>query len=121
MLAHELWHVQRRDNLAAAVHMLVEAVFWFHPLLWWLGARLVEERERACDEEVLEMGKERQVYAESILKICEFCVESPELISRRGWFVSWRRVLRGNWISAESYCSAPRPWRLSSSRLLLAW
>jgi len=77
ILAHELWHVQRRDNLAAAVHMLVEAVFWFHPLLWWLGARLVEERERACDEEVLEMGKERQVYAESILKICEFCVESP--------------------------------------------
>ncbi|PYT70477.1 MAG: hypothetical protein DMG42_19190, partial [Acidobacteria bacterium] len=74
ILAHELWHVQRRDNLAAAVHMLVEAVFWFHPLLWWLGARLVEERERACDEEVLEMGKERQVYAESILKICEFCV-----------------------------------------------
>ena len=76
ILAHELWHVRRRDNLAAALHMLVEAIFWFHPLVWWLGVRLVEERERACDEEVLEMGSERQVYAESILKICEFCVES---------------------------------------------
>jgi bla regulator protein blaR1 len=77
ILAHELWHARRRDNLAAALHMAVEAVFWFHPLVWWLGARLVEERERACDEEVLEMGGERQVYAESILKVCEFCMASP--------------------------------------------
>src|ERR1700689_1464151 len=77
ILAHELWHVRRRDNLAAAIHMLVEAILWFHPAVWWLGARLVEERERACDEEVLELGSDRQVYAESILKICEFCVGSP--------------------------------------------
>src|SRR5438477_1762840 len=77
ILAHELWHVRRRDNLAASMHMVVEAIFWFHPLVWWLGARLVEERERACDEEVLESGSDRHVYAESILKICEFCVESP--------------------------------------------
>jgi bla regulator protein BlaR1 len=77
ILAHELWHVRRRDNLAAAVHMLVEAIFWFHPLVWWLGTRLVEERERACDEAVLESGSDRQIYAESILKICEFCVGSP--------------------------------------------
>jgi bla regulator protein blaR1 len=77
ILAHEVWHVRRRDNLAAAIHMVVEAIFWFHPLVWWLGARLVDERERACDEEVLELGSERQVYAESILKTCEFCVGSP--------------------------------------------
>jgi bla regulator protein blaR1 len=77
ILAHELWHVRRRDNLAAAIHMMVEAIFWFHPLVWWLGARLVDERERACDEEVLESGSERHVYAESILKVCEFCVGSP--------------------------------------------
>jgi uncharacterized protein (TIGR03435 family) len=77
VLAHELGHVCRRDNLTAAMHMLVEAIFWFHPLVWWLGARLVEERERACDEDVLAFGSERRVYAESILKTCEFCLESP--------------------------------------------
>jgi bla regulator protein BlaR1 len=76
ILVHELWHVRRRDNLVAAIHMLVEAIFWFHPLVWWLGARLVEERERACDEEVLASGSDRRVYAESILKTCEFCVGS---------------------------------------------
>jgi bla regulator protein BlaR1 len=77
ILVHELLHIRRHDNLAAAIHMLVEAVFWFHPMIWWMGTRLVEERERACDEQVLESGGDRQVYAESILKICEFCVGSP--------------------------------------------
>ena len=77
ILAHELCHVRRRDNLAAAAHMLVEAVFWFHPLVWWVGARLVEERERACDEEVVGRGSQPELYAESILKTCEFYLESP--------------------------------------------
>ena len=77
VLAHELCHVRRRDNLAAAVHMLVEALFWFHPLVWWLGARLIDERERTCDEEVLQAGGHAQAYAEGILKVCEFYLESP--------------------------------------------
>jgi uncharacterized protein (TIGR03435 family) len=77
IVAHELCHVRRRDNLVAAIHMMVEALFWFHPLVWWIGARMVEERERACDEEVLRMGKEPEVYAEGILKVCRFYVESP--------------------------------------------
>lgn len=77
IITHELCHVRRHDNLASALHMLIEAVFWFHPLVWWIGARLVDERERACDEEVLRLGTNPQVYAESILKVCEFYLESP--------------------------------------------
>jgi bla regulator protein blaR1 len=77
VIAHELCHVRRRDNLTAAIHMIVEAVFWFHPLVWWIGARLVEERERACDEEVLRQGSDPQVYAEGILKVCKSYLESP--------------------------------------------
>jgi len=77
ILAHEVAHVRRRDNLAALIHMLVEAVFWFHPLVWWIGARLVDERERACDEDVVGRGTEPDVYAESILKTCQFYIESP--------------------------------------------
>jgi uncharacterized protein (TIGR03435 family) len=77
ILAHELAHVRRRDNLTAAVHMVAEAVFWFHPLVWWIGGRLVDERERACDEEVLRRGIEPHVYAQGILKTCQFYVESP--------------------------------------------
>jgi bla regulator protein blaR1 len=68
VIAHELCHVRHRDNLIAAIHMFVETAFWFHPLVWWIGKRMVEERERACDEEVLRLGSEPRVYAEGILK-----------------------------------------------------
>jgi uncharacterized protein (TIGR03435 family) len=77
ILAHELAHVRRRDNLTATIHMVVETIFWFHPLVWWIRARLMEERERACDEGVLRLGSEPQIYAESILKVCEFYLASP--------------------------------------------
>jgi TonB family protein len=77
ILTHEARHIQQRDNLTAAIQMIVEAIFWFHPLVWWMGSRLVAERERACDEDVLAMGSEPGVYAAGILKVCEFCLKTP--------------------------------------------
>ena len=77
VLAHELCHVRRRDNLTATIHMAVQAAFWFHPLVWWLGSRLVDERERACDEAVLRLGTRPHVYAAGILNVCRLYVESP--------------------------------------------
>src|SRR5713101_345537 len=47
------------------------------PLVWWIGAKLVEERERACDEEVLSLGSEPHVYAGGIVNVCKLYVESP--------------------------------------------
>ncbi|HEY5339372.1 MAG TPA: M56 family metallopeptidase [Rhizomicrobium sp.] len=75
--AHELCHFHRKDNLTAAVHMVVAALFWFYPLVWWLGARLLEERERACDEAVLTSGNDPHIYAQSILKVCRLYLQSP--------------------------------------------
>jgi len=77
IVAHELCHVRRKDNLTAAIHMLVQAIFWFHPLVWWIGAKLIEERERACDEAVVSSGNPPRVYAEGILNVCKICLESP--------------------------------------------
>jgi beta-lactamase regulating signal transducer with metallopeptidase domain len=56
--------------------MVVEAV-WLHPLVWWIESKLVEERERACDEEVLQLGNDPEVYAESILNVCKHYQEPP--------------------------------------------
>jgi uncharacterized protein (TIGR03435 family) len=77
IVAHELCHVRRRDNLSSAIHMVVEALFWFYPLVWWIRARLMEERELACDEEVLRMGSDPQDYAEGIVTVCKFYLKSP--------------------------------------------
>jgi bla regulator protein blaR1 len=77
IVAHEVSHVRRRDNLTGPIHMVVETILWFHPLVWWIRARLIDERERACDEEVLRLGNEAGVYAESILEACKLYLESP--------------------------------------------
>lgn len=77
IVAHETCHVRRRDNLTFAIHMIVEALFWFHPAVWWIGARLIEERECACDEAVVQTRDMAETYAEGILTVCRFCVESP--------------------------------------------
>jgi bla regulator protein BlaR1 len=77
IIEHELMHVRRRDNLTATIHMLVAAIFWFHPLVWWIEKRLLDERERACDEAVVQRQGRPDVYAESLLAACRFCVETP--------------------------------------------
>jgi uncharacterized protein (TIGR03435 family) len=76
VIAHELCHARRRDNLTAAIHMVVETIFWFHPLVWWIRARLVTERELARDEAVIAQA-DPLVYAEGILNVCSLYLESP--------------------------------------------
>ena len=77
VLAHEVCHVRRRDNLTAAIHMAVEALFWFHPMVWWIGARLMATREQACDEHVVAETAAPMVYAEGIVSVCRRYVETP--------------------------------------------
>jgi TonB family protein len=94
ILSHEVRHVERRDNLLASIHMVVEAIFWFHPLVWYIGARLAHERERACDEEVVQMGIDTRSYAEGIVKVCGFCLRAPAAAMGVGRSHLARRVER---------------------------
>src|SRR6185437_5859069 len=79
VIAHEERHIECFDNLTAALHMVVETLFWFHPLVWWIGARMMDERERDCDEAVLRRGNQPGDYARSIVQVCSTYVESPLL------------------------------------------
>jgi beta-lactamase regulating signal transducer with metallopeptidase domain len=75
VLAHEREHIARHDNFTAHLHRLVQTLFWFHPLVWWIGRQMLEERENACDEAVLEHGHDAEDYAEGILAVCRHCHE----------------------------------------------
>ena len=77
VIAHELCHVRRHDNLTFAIHMIVEALFWFYPPVRWIGARLIAERERACDEAVLRLGSDPEDYAMGIVTVCRLYLKSP--------------------------------------------
>jgi hypothetical protein len=81
VLEHELHHARRRDNLLALPLLLAQALFWFHPLVWWLGRRLLAERERACDEAVLADGIDAETYARGLLEACRLALEPPPVLA----------------------------------------
>jgi beta-lactamase regulating signal transducer with metallopeptidase domain len=71
VLLHELAHVRRGDCPIQLLALLACALFWFHPAVWWCARRLWFERERACDDRVLEAGTRPSVYAECLLRVAD--------------------------------------------------
>ena len=67
VLAHEQAHVRRRDPLVQWLALLNRAMFWFHPLAWWLERRLSALAEQACDEAVLADGHDPRAYSEYLI------------------------------------------------------
>ncbi len=108
IMVHEVEHVRRRDNLTTAIHAAVEALFWFHPLVRWMTARLNEERERACDESVIERNAKPEVYADSILKVCAFCLEPRDSVCFRRFRCRFERAHPAH--HDETVWSCSRPW-----------
>ena len=68
VLAHEEEHVRHRDPLVATVMLLNRAIFWFHPLAWWLQRKVASLSEQACDAAVIARGHDRDVYSASLLQ-----------------------------------------------------
>lgn len=77
VLAHELAHVGRWDALTQWVGHLATALFWFHPLVWVAAHRLRQERERACDDAVLQIGTRPAVYAAHLLTLVRALGRAP--------------------------------------------
>jgi beta-lactamase regulating signal transducer with metallopeptidase domain len=69
VLAHELVHVARWDNLWSNLQMLVCCIFWFYPIAWLLDRSLIAERERSCDERVIGALHNSRAYASGLIKI----------------------------------------------------
>jgi TonB family protein len=68
-ITHELAHLERRDNWTTLLAVAAQALYWFHPLAWWLSAKMAEERELACDDRVLFSGAQPSQYADFLLDI----------------------------------------------------
>jgi beta-lactamase regulating signal transducer with metallopeptidase domain len=69
---HELIHVARWDNLVSNIQMAICCLFWFHPLVWLVDRMLLSERERVCDDRVLQLGSASRTYVSSLVKVLRF-------------------------------------------------
>ena len=77
VLTHEGAHARRRDPLVQWLALLNRAVFWFHPLAWWLERRLANLAEEACDAAVLRAGHSPQDY-------CDYLIDMARTLTRQG-------------------------------------
>lgn len=71
VLAHELAHVVRRDNLMAAALGIVRDLFFFVPAGAWSLQRLLREREHAADMTAVEVTGRPGALAGGLLKVLE--------------------------------------------------
>jgi len=67
VLVHELAHVERADCGWQLVERLVQAIYWFHPLVWLASRRIAAVRERACDDYAIRALADREAYAATLI------------------------------------------------------
>lgn len=83
VLAHELFHVQRRDAAMVLLEELVRALTWFNPAFWWLIARVRLVREGVVDELTVLLTGARQTYLDALLLLADEAPVASSAFSRR--------------------------------------
>jgi TonB family protein len=68
---HELLHVARRDWSWIVVEEVARALFWFHPAVWWLVARIQESREQLVDRLVIARIPSKRAYMAALLAFAD--------------------------------------------------
>lgn len=74
ILAHEMAHVRRWDYPVNLLQLLVEALLFFNPFVWWLSRQARVEREACCDALAVGTGVDRAEYSRVLLRLLEMLV-----------------------------------------------
>jgi hypothetical protein len=85
ILAHEVSHVRRHDAAINFVARINRAIFWFHPLAWWLERKLAVTAEHACDEAAARAIAAPDRYAEILL-------DMADVVHRNRGRLTWQSV-----------------------------
>ncbi len=113
-IRHELTHLERLDNWTSHLVLASRALYWFHPLVWWISSKLSIEQELACDERVLASGASATGYADFLVDVSRN-LSSPALFGCA--MVSHPHQLRGRIMKILEN----RPRAASSARSRLAF
>jgi len=79
LLAHELAHVRRYDYLVNLVQSVIETLLFYHPAVWWISARVRDEREHCCDDLAVAVCGDPHFYASALLGMERLRVTAPTL------------------------------------------
>lgn len=80
LLAHEMAHIRRLDWLWNGLQCLAESLLFFHPGAWWLGRRIRQERENACDDLAVAACGDAIALAEALAELAMHRQPLPRLM-----------------------------------------
>jgi beta-lactamase regulating signal transducer with metallopeptidase domain len=77
ILNHELAHIKRHDNIIQLVQILIQGIYFFHPLVWILNNNMNKYREMACDDMSINGDRRASLlFSRYLVKIAENMVRS---------------------------------------------
>jgi beta-lactamase regulating signal transducer with metallopeptidase domain len=77
VLIHELAHIKRYDYLVNFCQMVVEALLFFNPAVWWISRQIRIEREACCDAAGVALAGPGVKYAEALVAWAQRLRRSP--------------------------------------------
>jgi TonB family protein len=66
ILAHELAHLRRYDDVVNILQSVIETVLFYHPAVWWVSGRIRHERELCCDDLAVRTSGDALCYARAL-------------------------------------------------------
>jgi len=99
ILLHELAHIRRHDFLVNALQNLVDGLLFYHPAIWWISHLIRTEREKCCDDAVVEISGDAHEYANALaaLEQNRWSAHEPAVAAKGGSLMKRiRRLLYPN-------------------------
>jgi ankyrin repeat protein/beta-lactamase regulating signal transducer with metallopeptidase domain len=113
ILAHEIGHVLRFDAAVNVLQIIAQALFWFHPLIWWANQKIRREREKCCDERAIaHLGAKPRDYSTTILNTLIQAQESPRPVPSLAVVGSVKNIeerIRAMLKPGKRFCKRPSP------------
>lgn len=104
VMAHELWHVRRRDWAWVLAEEALRSVVWFHPAMWWLISRVQSSREEVVDQLTVLLTSSRRSYLEALLAFAD----RPRMFPATPFAERRRLFTRMVFVSKEAVMSSKR-------------
>lgn len=80
IIAHELAHIHRKDYVINMLQSMLEVIFFFHPVFWWVNKQIREQRENAADDLAIKMGIAPRDLAEGLAAVVNLAKKQvPEM------------------------------------------
>ena len=79
IFAHELAHIRRYDQLVHLLQLIVEALLFFNPAMWWISQQVRIEREACCDQIAGEVIGNPKAVARTLIDVAGWVQTPPSL------------------------------------------